>query len=90
MKLIEDKIKKFNTVENFQNLTFSYDVYTEKENFITIHGINSEVYANTIVKALKEDKKYKIYEPAIVISNENYKVIQIKKNLDAYLAPKNQ
>jgi hypothetical protein len=25
-----------------------------------------------------------------VISNENYKVIQIKKNLDAYLAPKNQ
>ncbi|SHM89343.1 type IX secretion system periplasmic lipoprotein PorW/SprE [Flavobacterium xinjiangense] len=89
-KAIEDKIKKFNTVENFQNLTFSYDVYTEKENFITIHGINSEVYANTIVKALKEDKKYKIDEPAIVISNENYKVIQIKKNLDAYLAPKNQ
>lgn len=89
-KAIEDKIKKFNTVEHFQNLTFSYDVYTEKENFITIHGINSEVYANTIVKALKEDKKYKIDEPAIVISNENYKVIQIKKNLDAYLAPKNQ
>ena len=89
-KVIEEKIKKFNTVENFQNLTFSYDVYTEKENFITIHGINSEVYANTIVKALKEDKKYKIDEPAIVISNENYKVIQIKKNLDAYLAPKNQ
>jgi hypothetical protein len=89
-KAIEEKIKKFNTVENYQNLSFSYDVYTEKENFITIHGINSEVYANAIVKALKEDKKYKIDEPAIVISNENYKVIQIKKNLDAYLAPKNQ
>lgn len=89
-KAIEEKLKRFFTVENHQNLTFSYDVYTEKENFITIHGVNSEIYANAIVKALKEDKKYKIDEPAIVISNENYKVIQIKKNLDAYLAPKNQ
>jgi len=89
-KAIEEKIKRFITLENHQNLTFSYDVYTEKENFITIHGINSEVYANAVVKALKEDKKYKIDEPTIVISNENYKVIQIKKNLDAYLAPKNQ
>jgi tetratricopeptide (TPR) repeat protein len=89
-KAIQEKIKKFITVENHQSLTFSYDVYTEKENFITIHGINSEVYANAIVKALKEDKKYKIDEPTVVISNENYKVVQIKKNLDAYLAPKNQ
>ena len=89
-KVIGEKIKRFITVENHQNLTFSYDVYTEKENFITIHGINSEVYANNVIKALKEDKEYRVDEPAIVVSNENYKVIQIKKNLDAYLAPKNQ
>ena len=89
-KAIEEKIKRFITVENHQNLTFSNDVYTDKENFITIHGVTSEVYANAIVKALKEDKKYKIEEPTIVLSNENYKVIQIKKNLDVYLAPKNQ
>ena len=89
-KAIGEKIKRFITVENYQNLTFSYDVYTEKENFITIHGINSEVYANNVIKALKEDKEYRVDEPAIVVSNENYKVIQIKKNLDAYLAPKNQ
>ncbi len=89
-KAIEEKIKKFITVENYQNLTYSYDVYTENENFITIHGINSEVYANSIIRGIAENKKYKIDEPAIVISNENYKVIQIKKNLDAYLVPKNQ
>jgi hypothetical protein len=29
-------------------------------------------------------------EPAIVISNENYKVIQINKNLNAYLALKTE
>jgi tetratricopeptide (TPR) repeat protein len=89
-KAIEEKIKKFITVENHQILTYSYDVYTENENFITIHGINSEIYANAIIRALAEDKKYKIDEPAIVVSNENYKVIQIKKNLEVYLSPKNQ
>jgi hypothetical protein len=28
-------------------------------------------------------------DPAIVVSGENYKVIQIKKNMDIYLALKN-
>ena len=88
-KIIEDKLKKLIADANYQNLTYSYDVYTEKENFITIHGINSEVYANAISRTLKEDKKYKVAEPAIVVSNDNYKVIQIKKNLEVYLAPKN-
>lgn len=88
-KIIEEKLKKLITDENYQNLTYSYDVYTEKENFITIHGINSEIYANAISRTLKEDKKYKVEEPAVVITNDNYKVIQIKKNLEVYLAPKN-
>ncbi|TRX01745.1 type IX secretion system periplasmic lipoprotein PorW/SprE [Flavobacterium gawalongense] len=88
-KAIEDKLKLFIASENFQTISYSYDVYTEKENFITIHGINSEPYAKNIIQVLKENKKYKIDEPAIVVSAENYKVIQIKKNLEAYLAPKN-
>ena len=88
-KAIEDKLKLFIANENFQGISYSYDAYTEKENFITIHGINSEPYAKNIIQVLKENKKYKIEEPAIVVSNENYKVIQIKKNLEAYLAPKN-
>lgn len=87
---ISAKLKQFLASENYQNLTFSVDVYNERESFIAIHGINSEIYANAIVKTLKEDKKYRIDEPAIVITNENYKVIQIRKNLEAYLALKNQ
>ncbi|HEX9152878.1 MAG TPA: tetratricopeptide repeat protein [Flavobacterium sp.] len=88
-KEIEDKLKLFIANENFQTLSYSYDVYTEKENFITIHGINSEPYAKNIIQILKENKKYKIDQPAIVVTSENYKVIQIKKNLEAYVAPKN-
>jgi hypothetical protein len=87
IKAFEDKIKKFNTNENYQKLTYSYDIYTEKENFIVIQGIKTETYAKNVAAILKDDKKYKITEPAIVISNENYKVVQIKKNLEEYLAP---
>ena len=84
-KILEDKIKKFMGSENVQKLTYSFDIYTEKENFLTISGIKSEAYAKDVASILKEDKKYKVAEPAVVISNDNYKVVQIKKNLDKYL-----
>jgi len=83
---IEQKISKFITNEGHKTLSYSCDNYTEKESFITIHGINSEEYAKAIAKTLKE--KYIIGEPEIVISNENYKVIQIRKNLETYTLPK--
>ena len=84
-KALEEKIKLFIASENLQKLYYSYDIYSEKENFITIHGIKSRVYADDIALVLKENAKYKLFDPAIVISGENYKVIQIKKNLETYL-----
>ena len=86
-KALEEKIKLFIASENLQKLYYSYDIYTEKENFITIHGIKSRVYADDIALVLKENVKYKMAEPAIVVSGDNYKVIQIKKNLETYLVP---
>ena len=88
-KALEEKIKKFIASENLEKLSYSFDVYTEKDNLLTIHGIKSEGYAKNIALVIKDDKKYKIAEPAIVISNDNYKVVQIKKNLDEYLAAPN-
>lgn len=86
-KALEEKIKLFIASENLQKLYYSYDIYTDKENFIVIHGIKSRVYADDIALILKENTKYKAIESAIVVSGENYKVIQIKKNLETYLVP---
>lgn len=86
-KALEDKIKTFIASENIVKLSYSFDIYTEKEIFLTISGIRSEVYAKSVATILKDDKKYKIAEPAIVISNDNYRVVQIKKNLEEYLTP---
>ncbi|WP_449757789.1 type IX secretion system periplasmic lipoprotein PorW/SprE [Flavobacterium shii] len=88
-KIIEDNIKKFLADENFQKLTISFDKYDIDSGFVTIHGIKSEIYANDVAKILKENKKYNLVEyPAIIISSENYSIVQINKNLEAYLAPK--
>jgi tetratricopeptide (TPR) repeat protein len=84
-KALEEKIKKFIAGENINKLSYTFDIYNEKENFITIQGLKSEAYAKNVAAILKDDKKYKITEPSIVISNENYKVVQIKKNLVEYL-----
>lgn len=51
------------------------------------HGFNTEAFAKNIASVLKDDKKYKVTEPVFIISHENYKVLQIKKNLDHYLNP---
>ncbi|KQO34170.1 gliding motility protein [Flavobacterium sp. Leaf82] len=89
LKNIEEAIRVFLLVENFERLTTSLDKYNKTESFVVIHGIKSEAYARDVSGVLRDDKKYKISHPSIIISTDNYKVIQIKKNLEAYLAPKN-
>ncbi|HEU4496046.1 MAG TPA: gliding motility protein [Flavobacterium sp.] len=87
-KALQDKLKKFVAEKTFGSLTLSFDAYSMDENFVVIHGIRSEDAAKDIAGILKDYKEYKIADKAIVISNENYKVIQIKKNLADYLTPK--
>ena len=89
-KALEEKLKKFFKENDFQILSYSYDFYNENESFITIHGLNSAAFANNIVAKIQEDKSGESKQTAIVVTNQNYKVIQIKKNLDAYLVLKNQ
>ena len=86
----EKKIKNFIEDEKIEQRSYSYDVYTDKENFIVLHNIKTEAYANDIINFMKINKQYTIAQPAIIISSDNYKVIQIKKNLESYLAIKKQ
>jgi len=87
-KKIEEALKVFLLIENFERLTTSFDKYNKTESFIAIHGIKSEAYARDVAGVLRDDEKYKISHPFIIISSDNYKVVQMKKNLQTYLAPK--
>ncbi|MCY1480834.1 hypothetical protein D3C87_43750 [compost metagenome] len=88
IKILQDKIKKFVSERTIDKLSTSFDVYTVNESFVAIHGIKSEENAKDIASILKDYKDYKIADNAIIISNENYKVVQIKKNLVDYLTIK--
>ncbi|WXK51918.1 tetratricopeptide repeat protein [Flavobacterium ginsenosidimutans] len=88
VKRIEEAIRVFLLVENYERLTTSLDKYNKTESFVVIHGLKSEAYANDIAGVFRDDKKYKIPDQAIIISADNYKIVQIKKNLEAYLTPK--
>ncbi|KAF2514059.1 gliding motility protein [Flavobacterium zhairuonense] len=88
VKKIEESIKVYMLVENYERLTTSFDKYNKTESFVVIHGLKSEAYAKDVSGVLRDDKKYKISNMPIIISSDNYKVVQIKKNLDVYLAPK--
>lgn len=87
-KILQDKIKKFVSERTIDKLSTSFDVYTVNESFVAIHGIKTEENAKDIASILKDYKDYKIADNAIIISNENYKVVQIKKNLVDYLTIK--
>lgn len=84
-KALVQKIKKFTSERTSEKLKYSEDIYNMTESFIVIHGMKSEESAKGIVSVLKDYKDYKIAETGIVISNENYKIVQIKKNLEEYL-----
>jgi len=86
-KMLIEKVTKFIKDRGDSRLTSSVDIYTLEQNFLVIHGIRNEEAAVDIVSILKEFKDYKVTESAIVISNENYKVVQIKKSLKDYLNP---
>ena len=83
--LLINKIKKFIATRPSDNLFLSTDVYTMNENFIVIHGMITEEFAKGIATILKDYKDYKIPQASIVISNYNYQVVQINKNIDQYL-----
>jgi hypothetical protein len=48
--------------------------------------MNSQDLAKAVTEILKDYKDYKIQDTPIIISSENYEVVQIKKNLQDFLA----
>jgi hypothetical protein len=84
-KFLTEKIQKFLKDRTVDRLTLSNDIYTIDKNFVVIHGLNSEEYAKGIAQILKEFKDFQITDQSYVISNENYKIVQIKKNFEVYL-----
>ncbi len=82
---LQEKIDKAITDYNYSNMSTSIDYYNTSSIFVVIHGLNTKLGAKGFGDILKENKKYKIVKPFFEISSDNYRTIQIHKNLPEYM-----
>ncbi|MDD7885895.1 tetratricopeptide repeat protein [Flavivirga sp. 57AJ16] len=69
----------------YYDLKSSVDVYNPNTVFVIVHGLKSAQVAKTFDQIIVEEDKNKIKEPYFAIASANYQIVQIHKNLDAYL-----
>ncbi|MES2747147.1 MAG: gliding motility protein [Bacteroidota bacterium] len=85
-KPLLEKLNKFAKERSIDKLIISTDIYTKDRNLIVIHGSKTEEIAKGIAQVLKEYKEYKIPDATVIMSSENYKVVQVFKNLEEFIA----
>lgn len=83
--LLFEKLQKAITFFNYTNMKVSVDYYSPETILVLVHGLNTKLGARGFAEVLKEHKEYKIKRPYFEISSENYKIVQIHKNLTDYL-----
>ncbi len=71
---------------NYTNMSASLDYYNPSTYLVIIHGLNTQLGGRGFGEVLSEHKKYKIKRPFFEIATPNYKIVQIHKNLNDYLA----
>ncbi|WP_026836894.1 tetratricopeptide repeat protein [Gillisia sp. JM1] len=70
---------------DYAGLSVSQDVYNYKLKFVVVHGLDAYSNAEGFAELLNINKKYKVEITPVIVSSENYRVIQLKKNLDTYI-----
>ncbi|MEN8816230.1 MAG: hypothetical protein ABF274_05080 [Nonlabens sp.] len=84
MEELKEKLKEAFVKENY-TFRVSIDVYDKDDKLVVVHGLGSKLGAIGLGDFMaKPDNNYKIIRPFFAIASENYKIIQVYKNLDKY------
>ena len=70
---------------NYYDTSTSVDVYDPNNKFLILHGIITKSRVYGLIERLEKTTKKKVKTPYFVISSDNYRIVQIHKNLEAYL-----
>jgi tetratricopeptide (TPR) repeat protein len=89
IKTFQDTLNKVLKTIKYYDLTSSLDVYNPDTTFVMVHGLKNKVVAKTFDQLLAKEDKKKINKSYFVISSANYQIIQIHKNLEAFLSTDN-
>ncbi len=80
MELLEKSIEDL----RYKN-TISKDIYNLEDQFVVVHGFKSKDFALGYAELLKNNKDYRVADENFVVLSENYKIIQVHKNIDEYI-----
>ncbi|UJH90228.1 hypothetical protein LZ575_15250 [Antarcticibacterium sp. 1MA-6-2] len=86
---LKQKIDSAITSLNYKNYSTSLDVYNIDTTFVAVHGLENPERAGGFAELLQVNKSYEIEKEPVVISTENYRVLQLHKNFQAYLEQQN-
>ncbi|WP_125411783.1 tetratricopeptide repeat protein [Leeuwenhoekiella sp. MAR_2009_132] len=84
MKNTEDTLTAYLKEEAPETITASADVYDAATSFLVVHGFKNTVEALFFAEKLKEVEPSTLTREPVLISTDNYRIVQIHKNLEAY------
>ncbi|VXB51634.1 type IX secretion system periplasmic lipoprotein PorW/SprE [Maribacter litoralis] len=79
MELLEKSIEDL----RYKNKV-SRDIYNVEDQFVVVHGFKSKDFALGYAELLKNNKDYRVADENFVVLSENYKIIQVHKNIIDY------
>mgnify|MGYP003631441162 FL=1 len=79
MELLEKSIEDL----RYKNIV-SKDIYNLEDQFVVVHGFKSKDFALGYAELLKKNKDYRVADENFVVLSENYKIIQVHKNIIDY------
>ena len=82
----EEEIKQGFEEVNYENFGTSIDIYNDSQVFVVIHYLTSRSQAEGLVELLEINPQILLSRPNTIVASENYKIIQLHKNLEEYIA----
>ncbi len=82
LKLMELLVKSIEDLR-YKNIV-SKDIYNLEDQFVVVHGFKSKDFALGYAELLKNNKDYRVADENFVVLSENYKIIQVHKNIIDY------
>ncbi|WP_417948929.1 tetratricopeptide repeat protein [Flagellimonas profundi] len=82
---LEMRLKEVIKELHYDNLV-SKDIYNLEDEFVVVHGFPSKDFALGFAELIKNNRDYLIKDENFVVLSDNYKIIQVHKNLESYKA----
>ena len=82
---LKNRLEKAIKELNYKNIV-SKDIYNLEDEFVVVHGFPSQDFALGFAELIKNNRDYLIKDENFVVLSDNYKIIQVHKNLESYKA----